>query len=164
GPTVTLGGRFEPDMRDAGLLAVGASQVSVTASGIEQYDAMARTIASQVVDEQHRDSMIPCKPANAAAPDDACAKPVLSQAGRWLYGRRMPEHELQAVVAGASDATGKVKDFYAGLGLALAGMLEAPQFLFRQEVAEPDPDHAGQYRLTAYSKASRLSFFLWDAA
>src|SRR5437899_335112 len=51
GPTVRLGGRFEPDVREAGLLAVGASQVSVTASGIEQYDSMARAIASQVVDE-----------------------------------------------------------------------------------------------------------------
>jgi hypothetical protein len=43
-------------------------------------------------------------------------------------------------------------------------MLEAPEFLFRQEAVEPDPDHAGAYRLDAYSKASRLSFFLWNAA
>ena len=67
GPTVTLGGRFEPDVRDAGLLAVGASQVSVTAAGLEQYDRMARSIASQVVDEQHRALLIPCKPASAMA-------------------------------------------------------------------------------------------------
>jgi len=164
GPTVKLGGRFEPDVREAGLLAVGASQVSVTASGIEQYDAMARAIASQVVDEQHRDSMVPCKPAKPTEPDDACAKQFLSKAGRLLYRRPLTEHELQAEIGAAAEATKKVKDFYAGLGLSLAGMLEAPQFLFRQEVSEPDPDHAGQLRLDAYSKASRLSFFLWDTA
>ena len=164
GPTVTLGGRFEPDMRDAGLMAVGASQVSVTASGIEQYDTMARKIASQVVDEQHRASMIPCQPTDPKAADDACAKQFLAKAGKLLYRRPLTDHELQTEVAGANAAATKVKDFYAGLGLALASLLEAPQFLFRQEVAEPDPDHSGQYRLDAYSKASRLSFFLWDSA
>jgi len=162
GPTIKLGGRFEPDLRDAGLLAVGASEVSVTASGFEQFDAMARTAAAQVVDEAHRASMVPCKPANPAGPDDGCAKAFLSKAGRLLYRRPLTDVELQAVVAGAAAAADKDKDFYSGLGLALASMLEAPQFLFRQEVAEPDPDHAGQSRLDAYSKATRLSFFLWD--
>ena len=47
GPTVTLGGRFEPDVRDSGLLAVGASQVSVTAAGLEQ-------IAVAFVGQMHR--------------------------------------------------------------------------------------------------------------
>ncbi len=164
GPTIKLGGRFEPDIRDAGLLAVGASQVSVTEAGIEQYDTMARNIAGQVVDPQHRDLLIPCKPASATAPDDACAKLFLAKAGKLLYRRPLTDKELTAQVAAANDAAAKVKDFYAGLGLSLAGMLEAPQFLFRQEVVEPDPDHPGQYRLDAFSKATRLSFFLWNAA
>jgi hypothetical protein len=43
-------------------------------------------------------------------------------------------------------------------------MLESPRFLFREEIAEPDPDHAGELRLNAYAKASRLSFFLWNTA
>src|ERR1700684_338429 len=62
GRTLKLGGRFEPDQRDAGLLAVGASQVSVTASGFEQYDDMARSIAAQVVDEQNRIVTVPRVP------------------------------------------------------------------------------------------------------
>ena len=56
GPTIKVGGRFEPDIRRDGLLAVGAGQVSVTASGLEQYDDIARNIAAQVVSEQHRDT------------------------------------------------------------------------------------------------------------
>ena len=42
GPTIELGGRFEPDLRVGGLLAVGAGDISITAAGIEQYDLMAR--------------------------------------------------------------------------------------------------------------------------
>jgi hypothetical protein len=164
GPTVTLGGRFEPDVRDAGLLAVGASQVSVTAAGLEQYDRMARSIASQVVDEKHRPLLVPCKPASASAPDDACAKTFISKVGKLLYRRPLTQRELDSEVVAANAAATKTGDFYNGLGLSLASMLEAPEFLFRQEVVEPDPDHAGSYRLNAYSKASRLSFFLWNAA
>ena len=46
--------------------------------------------------------------------------------------------------------------------MGLAGLLEGSHFLFRYEVAEANPVHAGAHRLTAYSKASRLSFFLWN--
>jgi hypothetical protein len=88
----------------------------------------------------------------------------LSRAGRLLFRRPLTDHEVASEVAAAGEATRKLKNFYAGLGLSLAAMLESPQFLFRQEIAEPDPDHAGAWRLDAYSKASRLSFFLWNAA
>jgi hypothetical protein len=164
GPTVRLGGRFEPDIRDAGLLAVGASEVSVTASGLEQYDSMARGIASQVVDARHRALLIPCRPASETDPDDTCARQFLGKVGRLLYRRPLTEHELSAQVIAAHAAARATKSFYDGLGLALAGMMDAPQFLFRQEVVEPDPDHAGVYRLDAFSKATRLAFFLWNAA
>jgi len=136
----------------------------VTASGFEQYDLMGRSIAAQVVDSQHRALLIPCKPAAATAPDDACAKQFFAKVGRLLYRRPLTQHELDAQVAAANAATAKTGDFYNGVGLGLAGMLEAPEFLFRQETVEPDPDHAGSYRLDAFSKATRLSFFLWNAA
>jgi hypothetical protein len=66
-------------------------------------------------------------------------------------------------VALATASARTLNSFYSGLELSLAGMLESPQFLFRRETAEPDPDHPGAYRLDAYSKASQLSFFLWNA-
>ena len=58
-----------------------------------------------------------------------------------------------------SIAAQTLQSFYLGLQMSLAGMLESPQFLFRQEVAEPDPNHPGTYRLDAYSKASQLELF-----
>ena len=59
------------DIRRDGLLAMGSAQVSVTASGLEEYDKIARNVAAQVVSEAHRDTLIPCTPANAKQGDDA---------------------------------------------------------------------------------------------
>jgi hypothetical protein len=163
GRTINLGGRFEPDQRDAGLIAVGAGEASVTASGFEQYDGMARSIALQVVDEQHRAEMVPCQPAAATGPDDTCARQFIGGVGRLLYRRPLTALELNAELKIANATAMRLHDFYAGLGLGLSGMLESAQFLFRQETAAPDPDHPGTDRLDAYSKASRLSFLLWNA-
>src|SRR5579859_1727993 len=58
GDDIKVAGRFEPDMRADGLLAVGTAKVTVTPAGLEQYDAMAHGIAAQVVDQKHRDRLI----------------------------------------------------------------------------------------------------------
>ncbi len=164
GGDVTIGGRFEPDFRAGGLLAVGAGQVSVTATGFEQYYGMARTIAGQVVDPARRDVLIPCKPVSANAPDDACARQFLARTGRMLYRRPLTPAELESKVAVANEAAKSLKSFYAGLNVGLTNLLVSPMFLFRQESIENDPDNPGKYRLDAYAKASRLSFMLWNAA
>lgn len=164
GPGMNLGGRFEPVHREEGLLAVGAARVGLTASGFEQYDAIARTVSAQVVDPQHRKVLIPCQPASATGPDDACARKFISQAGQLLYRRPLSERELNVQLTAARQAATTLKDFYAGIESSLSLMLVAPQFLYRQETVEADPDRKGQYRLNAYAKASRLSFLFWNAA
>ncbi len=164
GPTIELGGRFEPELRVGGLMAVGASNISVTAAGMEQYDMMARRIAGQVLDERRRELMMPCKPVDAKAPDDACARQFLTESGLWLYRRPLTEAEVSSYVATANKAAVSLENFYDGLALSFSAMLSSPRFLFRQEAVEPDPARKGQYRLTAYAKASQLSFFLWNSA
>ena len=142
------------------LLALGSAKISVTQSGLEQYDGMARTIAAQVVATR---GVIPCKPAAEKAPDDACAAKFLATVGRLLYRRPISDLELKAQVGAAHAAAARLKSFSGGVELSLAAMLASPQFLFRREVAEPDPAHPGAYRLDAYSKASKLSFLLWNS-
>jgi hypothetical protein len=114
------------------------------------------------VDEKHRGMLLGCKPASAKAPDEACAKQFFSSVGRLLYRRPLTSDELKAELAIADATTNKLGDFYKGIAMGLTAMLESPQFLFRREVAEADPDHPGQQRLDAYSKAARISFFLWN--
>ena len=54
GSSIAITGRFEPETRDEGLMAVGARTANVSDSGLERYDDLARGIALQVVDERHR--------------------------------------------------------------------------------------------------------------
>lgn len=163
GPDIELGGRFEPGVRIDGLLEAGLADVSVTAAGMEQYDAMARKIASQVVDERHRGMLIPCQPRSIVAADDDCVARAMGKFGLLLYRRPLSDSELNSYVGAAHEATAITHDFYSGLSLSLAAMLSSPKFLFRPEVAVPDREHPSGYRLDGYSLASRLSTFLWDA-
>jgi hypothetical protein len=162
GADIKIQGRFDPDVRESGLLAIGTAHVSVTPSSLEQYDGIARSVAAQVVDEHHRTQLFGCQPASSAAPDDACAGQFLGEVGHLLYRRPLTAGELKAQVAVAHEAAATLGSFYDGVATSLATMLESPRFLFREETAEPDPDHPGQMRLTAFSKATRLSFFLWN--
>lgn len=164
GDGIELGGRFDPDPRAGHLIAIGAGRASVTASGLEQYDKIARSIGGQVVDEAHRRETMECQPHSATAPDDACTRRFLARVGRHLFRRPLTDQELTNYVAGAAVATAKTGDYYNGVALSLAAMLSSPRFLFWQETAEPDPDHVGQQRLDAHSMAQRLSLLLWNSA
>ncbi len=164
GPSIEIGGRFEPAQRVGGLLEVGTGTVSLAASGFEQYDAIARSIAAQVLSAERRDVVMPCKPAAENAPDDACAGQFLKTVGAQLYRRPLSDAELSTQVELAHAASAEFKDFYAGLQTSLASMMVQLQFLFRQETVTPVKGAAGRFELDAYSKASRLSFFLWDSA
>ncbi len=163
GANINIGGRFEPDQRVDGLIAVGSGQVSVSSAGLDQYDSMARSISSQVLSAQNRKAVMPCTPASEKAPDDACAAKFLAKTGNALFRRPLTDAELKAQVLAANQAGVKAGDFYTGLSLSLASLLVSPEFLFRVEEVQPDPAVAGGFRLNAMSKAQRLSFFLWNA-
>lgn len=164
GSEIEVGGRFEPDSRRSGLNAVGTSLVTVTPSGFEQFEAVGRHIAAQVTSPEHREALIPCKPTSPVAPDDACTARVVRSVGRQLMRRPLSQEETRLRVAAASAAADSLGDFYAGLEVALASLLVAPDFLFRIEVAEPDPsaERPDRMRLGNFSLATRLSYFLWN--
>lgn len=160
---IRIVGRFEPDSRRDGLLAVGTSLVSMTPAGFEQYDAMARDIAAQVVDEERR-SRLPCAPRAMNAPDDECASRIVAEYGRRLFRRPLAPEELESRVRLAAEATRTLGEFYAGLEYALASLLSSPEFLFRVDRPAASMKSADARPLDAYSKATRLSYFLWNTA
>jgi hypothetical protein len=155
--------RLPPLRRTDGLVALGAGTALVTSGALDVFEQSARSIAAQVVDPAHRDFLIPCKPVDLHQPDDACARLYLGTVGRLLFRRPLAPQELDTHVAAARTAGDKLRDFYSGLSYALAGMLVAPQFIYFVEDAEPDPQHPGQVRLDAFSKATRLSLLLWNS-
>ncbi|MGH8205255.1 MAG: DUF1587 domain-containing protein, partial [Steroidobacteraceae bacterium] len=84
GSDIRIGGRFAPEIRQDGLLAVGAGNESITADELDQYHIMAQSIASQVVDRSHRGVLVPCTPASATAADDHCARRFIAEVGELL--------------------------------------------------------------------------------
>lgn len=164
GPDIKVAGRFEPIVRPAHeLIASGAIDASISPSGLEHFDAMARNIAAQVFDEAHRGQFVACAPQDEAAADAACATKVLTPLGRYLFRRPLTKEEQAFFVKLASDGAAPTKSFYEGLELALAAMLVSPQFLYVIETSEPDPDVTGGRRLDNFSTAARLSFLLWNS-
>lgn len=172
GRDIDVGTPFAPLRRTDGLLAAGAASAGVTSGELQQLQRSASMIAAQILDKgsiehktpSRRDFLVPCKPANETAADDACATTFLQHVGRLLYRRPLQQERLAGLVAEANKGATDLHDFYAGLAPVLEGMLIDPKFLLIADLTEPDPDHEGKRRLDAYSLASRLSFFLWNAA
>lgn len=163
GSSIKVEARFEPERREEGLLALGSAMLSLTSSGFEQYFALARSISQQVLSEKAREFVVDCEPVDATKADDACAGEFIAHHGELLFRRPLTSGEIQSRLKSAALGANQANDFYAGLELALTSLLVAPEFLFRIESAEPDPANPRQYRLDAFSKATRLSFLLWDS-
>ena len=163
GSHIIVAGRFDPLVRTDGLLTVGASRANITPAGFERYAALARSISLQVVDEQNRALLIGCAPVSPKAADETCASAFLGKVGRLLYRRALSEDELAQQVKIASAAANTRRDFYLGLSYGLQGMLQSPDFLFISEKTESDAS-SKTVRLDAFSKATRLSFLLWNSS
>ncbi|MGI9205150.1 MAG: DUF1592 domain-containing protein [Woeseiaceae bacterium] len=153
-----------PLARTDGLLSSGATFVGVTSDQIQQIQQAAAFVAAKVVDEYHRDFLIPCEPESPTEADATCAAEFLRKTGRLLYRRPLDETRVAELTSVANSAADQTEDFYAGLALALESMLISPEVVFIVDIAEPDPASPGQARLNAFSLASRLSFFLWNSA
>ena len=151
-----------PMARTDGLLASGSAFVGVTSDQISQIQQTAAFIAAKVVDEEHRDFLVPCRPESLEEPDPNCAGLFLRETGRLLQRQAVDDIRLSELVDIAAYAAEQTEDFYAGLALALESMLISPEFIFIVDHSEADPNQIGQKRLTGYSLASRLSFFLWN--
>lgn len=162
GPEIEVAGRFEPESRRDGLIAIGSTFVTVTPSGFEQYEAIASYIALQVVSEAHRDRLVPCEPADSNAPDADCSEAFLRLYAPGLLRRPLTESDVESRLAAAATAAQTMGDFYAGLEVILTSLLIAPDFLFRVEETVADPEDPRTLRLTDLTLASRLSYLLWN--
>ena len=162
GQAIEIKGRFEPELRTQGLLALGSSVVSVTPFGFEQFDTIGRSVARQYVEGVKRCPADYCASPVANAITSRCATDLLARLGGQLFRRPLSDSEqalYSAIVAQVSEQKG---DIYQGLEAGLSGMLVAPPFLFRIEAVEDDPNAVGVMRLTGHAKAQRLSYFLWN--
>lgn len=163
GPDIKVSGRFEPDMRVGGLLAAGTSAVSLTPAGAEQYEQIARGIAEQVVDAKHRDKLVGCAPQPSDPQGAACAEGFFKRVGLRIYRRPLTEGEVKLAVAQTVAASATLKDFHGGLAIMLTAMLSDLPFLFQTDREVADPRAPGGRTIDAWSRASKLSYFLWNS-
>lgn len=157
GADVTVPGRFEPRLRQDGLLATGDSAVSVSSSGFEQYALRSREVAAQVLAEDRRERYFACDLSGDRF-DEGCANAFFTEYGRRLYRRPLGDDEMASVLGLVKSATGTSGSFAKGMTMGLERLLVSPNFVFR---IERTTGSGG--RLDAWSFASRLSFLLWDA-
>jgi len=150
----------EVDIRVEGLATIGAQTASVTPAGIESYEATARQIASVALSAERREQVMTCSPADAALPDDTCARELVDNVAPLVLRRPLIDGEADRFVAQARSNAETLGDFWAGLEAVLVGWLMSPEFLFIQERATTADD--GVARLTGLTLASRLSFFFWN--
>ncbi|MFM8517357.1 MAG: DUF1592 domain-containing protein [Nevskiaceae bacterium] len=160
GDHIEVAARFDPIVRVEGLLAIGAGRATVTPFGVERYIALARAIATQVLAEGNRELLVPCRPANTAVFDADCAGRFMAQTGRYLFRRPLAAAEKAAFVQLAERAAASRGNFHDGLAYGLQAMLASPEFLFVAENVVTD--EAGNPQLDGYSRATRLSLFLWN--
>ncbi len=155
--------RFAPTVRTDGLLQVGTTKAGVTDTQVEVFQKVAVAVANTAMDPGRRKFLLPCAPKDEKAADAACATQIITRVGRLMFRRPLPGDKVAELVGQANASADRLKDFYAGLSVAIEAILVSPKTLFVAEATEPDPAHPGRQRLDAYSLASRLSFFLWNA-
>lgn len=159
GVTTDPADAFPPDSSTAGFdnnaasLTIGPQLASLLLDAAE-------TVAAEAM-ANRRDEILVCAPAE----DAACARQTLSALALRVYRRPPTESELDALVAVVEREQTEGDGFDAGIEVAIAAMLMAPQFLYRSVPADSMGRlAAGEVvALDEWALASRLSYFLWGS-
>lgn len=160
GTDLVLPASTEPDTAREGFFSIGASESSVSRRGVEQFQAAAFDLASQVLRETaRRGRVVSCAPTGMQ--DDVCARASLTALARRLWRRPVTEEEITPFVRVSSEAAAALGDFYRGLEYGVAGLLQSVDLLYRPEVGVAAAPGTPT-RFSDLEMASRLSFFLWD--
>ena len=147
------------DIAQEGFDAVGASILALPADTIELYERSATAVADAVVENPATiQALVPCVDEGANA---ACYREVATTLGRFAYRRSLTEDEIESVTAIGVAGQEWADDgaFMTGLRYELMAILQAPSFLYIQEVGEVD-EASGFRKLTSTELATRVSFFL----
>ena len=142
-----------------GFVSIGASKVDLSPLAVEQLESAALAAAKQALsDTANRTKLVGCTPAGTT--DDACARSFITTFGRRAWRRPLTAEEVTRYAKVATSAAMTLGNFYGGLEYGLAGLLQSPNFVYRAEVGDPDPQAPDRRILNGYEVATRLSYFL----
>jgi hypothetical protein len=163
GPGVTVPADIEADTALSGFASIGAALVSLSPHLVEQLETAALAIAHQALSDQaNRATLVGCNPPPTSATDDACLTQFITKFGRRAWRRPLSTDEISAYVQLVSGIQTSTKSFFGGLEYGLAGLLESPHFLYREEFGAPLVGNAAMLAFDDHELATRLAFFLWN--
>lgn len=158
GPAAATAVNVSPDVTEGGLVTIGASSKSVTATDVSRFEENAFLAAqATLADASGRGRVIPCTPTGAA--DAQCMGQVVTTLGRKLFRRPLTAAETSRWQTIGLDAARGYSSFTRGVEFVIAGLLQSPNFLYLDERGVADAT-TGWRKLDGFELASRLSFFL----
>ena len=149
---------IEPDTNPYLFYSIGAASTTLSELGVQQYEEAAEELTQLIfADAERREALVGCTPSGAS---DPCVEDYIAAFGRRAFRRPLTDTELDQWTGLVADLA--EPDVWEGVRLATSGILQSPNFLYRVELGEPDPDDGDRLRYTSYEMASRLSYLLWD--
>lgn len=161
GIDVAITTEFEDDTMLSGFASIGAARVGLSAKLVEQFEASALDIAKLALSNvDGRAALVGCNPAGPT--DDSCTRQFIQKIGRRAWRRPLVEDEIGQLEAIAENAQTVLNDFFGGLQYAVAGILQSPHFLYREELGSPDPTEPSRRSFNDHELAVRMAYFLWN--
>ena len=135
-----------------------AEQMSTNPGTAEQYLNAAEAVVTAAL-RDHRNRIITCDPDQIGQAQ--CVRQVILPIAKLAFRRPLTGPEQIALLNLTNGAVQAGDSFETAVGLALQGILVAPQFLYRliEERGEPGQVIA----LNDYELATRLAYFLWQS-
>jgi mono/diheme cytochrome c family protein len=149
---------------------INNTHASVQPSNYSNYLLVAEEVSQWVADNNFSPAL------SCSVIDEDCANSLVDELAPKVFRRPLTQDELQnyRLVATGFFHNG---DIEAGMKLALEGLLSSPQFIYRHELGEPNPDNSelsfDAFELTSWEMATFLSYTftgstpdpqLWQAA
>ena len=131
------------------------THASVVPSSYSNYLLVAEEIAQWSADRNFAPALA------CSSVDEYCAEQFINTLAPKIFRRPLTdqEHTTYGAMANGAHTNGDIK---LGLQMTLEGMLSSPQYLYRHEMGELNPDNTGidedAYELTSYEMATFLAY------
>lgn len=146
------------DVSVAGFVSVGAAELALRTASVKQYEAAGRAAVAEVFgDDARRRKLVGCEP--KADLSDACVTTFIESFGRRAFRHDLSDAEVAQWLQLARDGAVLASSAALGLGNAVSGMLQSPQFLYRIESNQLDVE-SGRFKYDGRSMATRLAYLL----
>lgn len=138
-----------------------AGSLSMSTLLAEQYATVAEDVATRATaTPEALGRWAPCVVNAAVADEESCTRTTLRTFLPLAFRRPVETTEIDELVQ-LQQAIRDSGTFSASIAGVLEAILQSPDFLYRIELGEPDPDRIDRRRPTGHEMATRLSYLFW---